>query len=226
MSALLQPLSGDLSAKDVAERQPAKLAAMEAHYHTQRDAPLLIGGIPDDETEQLRYAIEIPYALSVLAYGDPHAEVTGLDQVPREQRPPTLVVHLAFQVMVGAGTLLAALGVCFLYLRIRHPERLQARWFLRLVALCTPLGFLAVEAGWTVTEVGRQPWIIYGVMRTKDALSPMPGLVWPLVMSLLVYAILALVVWVVMLRLVRTLEQRSAAPSAPAGPPWLSSCSW
>jgi cytochrome d ubiquinol oxidase subunit I len=215
--ALLQPLSGDLSAKDVAQRQPAKLAAMEALYRTQRRAPLLIGGIPDDARQEVRYGIEIPAALSVLAFADPDAEVTGLDRLPAEERPPTLVVHLAFQIMVGTGMLLALLGLAYFFLRWRKPAALESRRFLRVVALATPLGFVAVEAGWTVTEVGRQPWIIYGVMRTRDAVSPMPGLVWPLVFSIFVYAILAAVVAIIMVRLVRLLERPTPREAAPRG---------
>ena len=106
------PLSGDFAAKSVARRQPAKLAAMEAHYHTQGGAPLIIGGLPNDATERVAYAIEIPYGLSILAHGDPHAEVTGLDRIPPADQPPTRVVHLAFQVMVGAGVAMAVLGLC------------------------------------------------------------------------------------------------------------------
>jgi cytochrome d ubiquinol oxidase subunit I len=211
LSALLQPLSGDLSAKDVARRQPATLAAMEALYHTQRGAPLLLLGLPDDERQTVDYAIEIPYALSWLAFGDPHAEVQGLDRVPRDEWPNTRVCHVAFQLMVGAGMLLALLSLAYLYLRWRKPHALTSRAFLRVVALCTPLGFLAVEAGWTVTEVGRQPWIIYQVMRTRDAVSPMPGLAWPLYGSLFVYALLTVIVIAIMLRLVRVLEARPGA---------------
>ena len=206
IAALLQPLSGDLSAKDVARRQPAKLAAMEALYRTQRGAPLVLGGLPNDAEQRVDYAIEIPYGLSVLAHGDPHAEVIGLDRIPVDERPPTRVVHVAFQLMVGAGMLLAALSVCYLWLRFRRRAIASLRWFLWLVALSTPLGFLAVEAGWTVTEVGRQPWIIYGVMRTSEAVTPMPGLVWPLLSTVVVYAILTVVLVVVMVRLVRSVE--------------------
>jgi cytochrome d ubiquinol oxidase subunit I len=215
--ALLQPLSGDFSAKDVARRQPAKLAAMEAHYHTERGAPLVLGGIPDDRTQRVRYAIEIPYALSILAHGDPEAEVLGLNDIPADLRPPTLVCHLAFQLMVGCGSVLALLALLFLFLRRRRPQLLESPRFLRLVALCTPLGFLAVEAGWVVTEVGRQPWIIYGVMKTRDALSPMPGLVWPLLASLTVYAILIAVVALLMGRMVRKIESGAEAGANGSG---------
>jgi cytochrome d ubiquinol oxidase subunit I len=211
VAALLQPLSGDHSAKDVAVRQPAKLAAMEALYKTQREAPLAIGGIPDDQAEQLRYAIEIPYALSVLAFADPHAEVTGLDRIPEDQRPPTVVCHFAFQIMVSVGTLLAGVALLFFAAQRFRPAWLAHRRFLWLLVACTPLGFLAVEAGWTCTEVGRQPWIIYGVMRTKDALSPMPGLWVSLLGTCVLYALLGTVAAAVLWRLITALEAGNEA---------------
>jgi len=217
VSALLQPLSGDFSAKSVARRQPAKLAAMEALYETQRGAPLLLGGLPDDATQRVRYGIEIPYALSVLAHGDPHAEVIGLDRIPEDERPPTLICHLAFQLMVGAGTAMAIVALLFGFLRWRRPQALHAPGFLRLVTWMTPVGFVAVEAGWTVTEVGRQPWIVYGVMRTRDAVSPMPGLIVPLIGTLCVYALLSVVTGLVMLRLVRATEVRPTTGVASHG---------
>jgi cytochrome d ubiquinol oxidase subunit I len=207
VGALLQPLSGDLSAKDVAKRQPAKLAAMEALYETQRGAPLLLGGIPDDEARTVRHAIEIPRGLSFLAFADFDAEVMGLDRVPRDQWPPTMITHFAFQIMVGLGTLMAAVGAGFLLLRWRRPQLLNHRLVLAIITACTPLGFLAVEAGWTVTEVGRQPWIIYGVMRTADAVSPMPGLQWSFLSIMLVYGLLGAVTWFVVVRLIRANER-------------------
>lgn len=209
--ALLQPLSGDLSAKDVARRQPAKLAAMEAHYHTARGAPLVLGGLPNEAGQRVDYAIELPSMLSVLAFGDPDAEVIGLDRIPPSERPPVLVCHLAFQIMVGVGGLLALVAVGSLWLRWRRPRLLDAPAFLRVVALCTPLGFLAVEAGWVVTEVGRQPWIIYRVLKTADAVSPMPGLQWPLFATLFTYALLSAVVVALMVRLVRVAEASGLA---------------
>lgn len=218
VAALLQPLSGDLSAKDVAKRQPAKLAAMEALYETQRGAPLLIGGIPDDEAKTVHHALEIPRGLSFLAFADPDAEVTGLDRIPRDQWPPTSITHFAFQIMVGLGTLMAAVGAGFLLLRWRRPQLLNHRAVLSVITACTPLGFLAVEAGWTVTEVGRQPWIIYGVMRTADAVSPMPGLQWSFFSIMAVYGLLGAVTWFVVVRLIRANERavgmREEEPSA------------
>jgi cytochrome d ubiquinol oxidase subunit I len=206
ISALLQPISGDHSAKDVARRQPVKLAAMEALYHSERGAPLLLGGIPDDARQEVHYGLRIPYALSVLAFGDPQAEVVGLERVPKNERPPTLVCHFAFQIMVGAGTWLALLALAFLLLSWKRPALLAHATFLRLVAASTPLGFLAVEAGWVVTEVGRQPWIIYGVMKTRDAVTPMPGITYTLLASLIVYALLTMVVALILTRLIARAE--------------------
>jgi cytochrome bd ubiquinol oxidase subunit I len=217
IAALLQPLSGDRSAKHVAQYQPAKLAAMEAHYHTERDATLLIGGIPDDDARQVHGAIEVPYLLSFLAFNDPHAEVIGLDRIPRELWPPTRICHFAFEIMIGAGTLLALLGLLFLALRARRPAWIESRPFLLSVALATPLGFIAVEAGWTVTEVGRQPWIIYGILRTRDAVSPMPGLVYPLSAIVLVYGLLSVVTYAVMARLIHAIEAAAPREASPNG---------
>jgi len=194
VAALLQPLSGDFSARQVAERQPVKLAAMEGQFRTQRGAPLRIGGWPDEEAETTRGAIEVPYGLSLLAFHDPHAEVQGLDAVPRADRPPVHVVHVAFQVMVGCGTVISGVAVLAGLLAWRRRGLPDQRWFLKLLVACGPLGLIAVEAGWTVTEVGRQPWIVHGVLRTADVVTPMPGLVVPLVVFTTVYALLAFVV--------------------------------
>ncbi|MEN9509318.1 MAG: hypothetical protein RLZZ621_1881 [Gemmatimonadota bacterium] len=179
-AALLQPLSGDWSARDVAERQPVKLAAMEGHLRTG-PAAFVIGGWPNGETLEHTGAIEIPGALSWLLRGDAQAVVPGLDAVPVADRPPVAIVHTAFQLMVACGSVMAALALWGLW---RWWQRRQQRGialpddrrFLLAVLLCAPLGFIALEAGWTVTEVGRQPWIVQDFMRTADAVTPMPGL--------------------------------------------------
>jgi len=208
VAAILQPISGDYSAKDVAERQPAKLAAMESHFKTEKSADLIIGGIPDEENEKVNYAIRIPGMLSFLAHGDFSAEVTGLDRIPEEEHPPVLVTHIAFQLMVAAGFAMMVVGLFYLYFYWRNRAMIFRRWFLWLVGVCTPLGFLAVEAGWTVTEVGRQPWIIYGIMKTEDAVSPMPGLQYTLYLIAALYLLLtALVSWL-MYRQIITLADR------------------
>jgi cytochrome d ubiquinol oxidase subunit I len=197
ISTPLQIFSGDRSAKHLAEHQPTKLAAAEAVFETKRGAGLSIGGWPDEEAGKLNYALEIPYALSILGKGTPDAEIEGLDRVPRADWPPVAVVHVAFQVMVGCG--MAMLGVCALGGFLWWRKRLFSRRFLGLAMLSGPLGLIALEAGWTVTEVGRQPWILRGIMRTADAVTPMPGLIVPFTAFTILYLILGGVV-VVLLR--------------------------
>jgi cytochrome d ubiquinol oxidase subunit I len=192
-AALLQPLSGDLLAQMVADTQPAKLAAMEGQFETEAGAPLRIGGLPDPESRTTRWAIEIPYGLSLLSHHDPHATVTGLNDIPRENWPNTVLVHLSFQVMVACGGVMALLALAAGLLAWRR-RSLERRWLLRSLVFTSPLGVLAIEAGWFVTELGRQPWIIQGVMRTRDALTPMPGLVVPLVTITAVYVVLGVIV--------------------------------
>jgi cytochrome bd ubiquinol oxidase subunit I len=194
VTAMLQLLSGDLLAKSVAHHQPAKLAAFEALFRTQEGAPFLLGGVPDADRQHVRYGIEIPYGLSLLLYLDPRARVAGLDTVPRADWPPVAVVHLAFQVMVAAGFIMAGLAVWAAWRWWRGHGLEQETGLLRGLALASPIGFLAIEAGWIVTEVGRQPWIIYGVMRTSEAVTPMPGLWVPMITFTLLYGVLGLVV--------------------------------
>ncbi len=200
VAALAAPLSGDLSAKHLAKHQPVKFAAMEGQWETQKGAPLRIGGWPDEDAETTRYALEIPYALSFMAHMDPHAEVMGLKAVPREDRPPVAVVHMAFQFMVAVGTFMMGVGILGGWLAWRRRRIPDERWYLRLVVLCAPLGLLAIEAGWTVTEVGRQPWIIQGVMRTSEAVTPNTGLMAPFMAILAVYLFLAFAVFIALRR--------------------------
>lgn len=194
VAAVLQPISGDISAKDIAVRQPAKLAAMEAHFETEKGAPLILGGIPDEETKEVNYAIKIPGALSFLAHGDFEAEVKGLDQFPEEHHPPVLVTHFAFQIMVGLGMMLVGLSLLYFFSIWKKKQWQSERWFLWLFVVATPLGFLALEAGWTVTEVGRQPWIIYEIMLTKDAVTPIPGIKYSFFIFTAIYLSLAAIV--------------------------------
>ena len=207
VAALLQPLSGDYSAKDVAQRQPAKLAALEALYQTSKPADLVIGGIPNDKEERVEYAIHLPGFLSFLAHGDFNAEVTGLDKFPKHERPPVLITHIAFQIMVAAGFFLAFIAVLYLLFSWKWKQNLEKKWWLWLIALATPLGFIAVEAGWTVTEVGRQPWIIYGVMKTKDAVSVMPGLSYSFYLITAIYLLLSLIIFWLMKRQIKTVPE-------------------
>ena len=204
-AALLQPISGDISARSVARYQPAKLAAMESHFVTAAGVPLLIGGWPDMEKREVRYAIKIPYGLSLLAFHDPQAVVKGLDQFPREDWPNVPIVHTAFQIMVALGTYLAlvSLWICWMALRRRDPA--SNRLLLWSIGAAAPMGFIAIEAGWTVTEVGRQPWTVYGILRTADAVTPMPGLIVPFLLFTLLYCFLGIVVvWLLYRQIIRS----------------------
>ena len=194
VAAVLQPLSGDISAKDVAERQPAKLAAMEAHFKTEKNASLILGGIPNIQENKVDYAIKIPGALSFLAHGDFHAEVKGLDSIPKENHPPVAITHYAFQIMVGLGMIMVILSILYFIALWKKRSWLTKSWLLKFFVAATPMGFIAVEAGWTVTEVGRQPWIIHNVMRTADAVTPMPGIVYSFYLFSAVYLSLAIIV--------------------------------
>jgi len=217
VAAILQPISGDLSAKDVAERQPAKLAAMEALFKSETSAPLLIGGIPDEKNERVNYAIELPGMLSFLVHGNFYDEVKGLDTVPKEDHPPVLITHIAFQVMVGIGVLLMSLSLLF-FLAFRWKTLLDKRWFLLLFAIATPMGFIAVEAGWTVTEVGRQPWIIWGIMRTADAVTPMPGIRYSFYIFTAVYVLLTIIVLFLLKRQIQAVPRLYASAEEKINP--------
>lgn len=207
-AALIIPLSGDLLAKEVAVRQPVKLAAMEAHFHTEEGAGLYIGGIPDEDTQTVRFGVQIPYALSFLAFGDINAEVKGLDAVPRELWPPVTITHIAFQIMVAAGSAMALISLIALVRYRKRKTAWEEPWFLRCLMFATPLGMIAIEAGWTVTEVGRQPWIVYGIIKTKDAVTPMPGLAIPFAVFMAIYVLLAAMVVFLLRRQVKALHAR------------------
>lgn len=170
MAAIVAPIqifAGDLHGLNTLEHQPAKLAAMEGHYETQRGAPLVLFGWPDNEAAETKYAIEIPKLGSLILTHDWEGELKGLKAFPREDWPPTPVVFWSFRIMVGLGLLMALLGFASLYCRWRG-RLYEAPWLHRAAIVMGPSGFVAVLAGWVTTEVGRQPWTIYGVMRTAD----------------------------------------------------------
>lgn len=200
VTALLQPVVGDLSAKHVAKAQPVKLAAMEGQFETERGAPLRLGGLPNVETGEVPYAVDIPKGLSILAFADPDAEVKGLKDFPRDEWPPVAKVHVAFQVMVGTGSAMALLALVTLGWRWRkkawpHGRKLMWAWL-----VSGPLGVVAMEAGWLVTEWGRQPWILRGVMRTADAVTPVPHLAAPFWTFTAVYLFLGVTVVLLLVR--------------------------
>lgn len=207
LAACIQPISGDISAKDVAERQPAKLAAMEALFKTERNAPLVIGGVPDTANQRVDYAIEIPGLLSFMTTGDINGEVTGLDQIPKDNQPPVAITHYAFQVMVGLGMVMVLISLIYFFAVWKKKHWLESNWLLKLFVIATPMGFIAIEAGWTVTEVGRQPWIIHGFMRTADAVTPMPGISYSFYLFTAVYISLALIVALLLYRQITMVDK-------------------
>ncbi|MBB4908598.1 cytochrome ubiquinol oxidase subunit I [Actinophytocola algeriensis] len=192
---------GDWIANTVADNQPAKLAAMEGQYETTAGAGLSIGGIYQDN--KLRYALEIPYGLSLLIHHDPDGVVPGLEEVPADERPPVNVVHLAYNVMVAIGLALLALAAWFGLVWWRRRRLPRTAWFLRAAAVAGVAAVVAMEAGWITTEVGRQPWIVHGLMRTEDAVSPAAGLSWGLVAVIAVYTVLTVFTVVVLRGLAR-----------------------
>lgn len=194
VGAILAPISGDIAAKSVAKRQPVKLAAMEAHFETEKGASFLIGGIPNEEAETVKYGIKIPKLLSFLVDGNPNSEVKGLKEFPKEFWPPVAVTHFAFQIMIFFGTVMMGISMLYLFARFFRKDWLRKEWLLKLFVISIPFGYIALEAGWTVTEVGRQPWIIYGIMKTAEAVTPMPGIQYSFYLFTLIFISLSLII--------------------------------
>jgi cytochrome d ubiquinol oxidase subunit I len=195
LAAPAQVVVGDWAARTVADQQPVKLAALEGLAKTTKGAPEHILGWYDDG--DVKYGIKIPKLLSLLAYHDPNATVKGLDTVPPDQRPPVNIVRIAFQTMVGFGTLMALLGVFYLVVWYRKRRLPVSPWFFRAVFVAGPVSVVVLIAGWVTTEVGRQPWVVYGVMRTREAVTGADGIPVGYATLALVYLGVALgVVWV------------------------------
>ena len=187
IAAVTQPFVGHVLGFGLDERQPAKLAAFELAETTESPSPLRLGGVVVDG--EVVGAIDIPVLGSLIAMNSLDDPVPGLDTIPEEDRPPVNITHLAFQTMVGVGTLLAAGVTWFWVQRWRGRDLLTKRWFLRAAAAAGPLAVIALEAGWVATEVGRQPWVVYGVMRTPDAVGDYTSALWWLLgISALIYA--------------------------------------
>jgi cytochrome d ubiquinol oxidase subunit I len=200
---------GDLAARHVAEHQPAKLAAMEAIFHTRSGVPESLGGIAING--QLYGAIEIPNALSFLISGDPNSTVTGLDQFPQKDWPDVNVVHISFDIMVGCGFLLLGLAIWFLVISLRRRRLPQSPWFWRGATVSGVAAAAALECGWIVTEVGRQPWVVYGQLRTADAVNTAPGLALGLVVLVPVYTVLTITT----IAILRRMAQRPLTDDPP-----------
>ena len=176
LAAPAQGIVGDWAGRAVAERQPTKLAAFEGLPRTEKGAPITLGGYYSERDNEVKLGIPIPYLLSLLAFHDPNATVEGLDAVPPEDRPPVNVVRYAFQAMVGLGTVLGLLAAWHLLAWWRLGRMPRSPWFHRAVIAAGPLAVIALIAGWVATEVGRQPWVVYGVMRTEQAVTDAGGL--------------------------------------------------
>lgn len=212
-AAPVQLLVGDWAAREVAVHQPVKLATLEGLQRTTKGAPEHVLGWYDEETGEIRWGIEIPKLLSLLAFHDPNATVQGLDSVPPDDRPgPVNTVRFAFQTMVGIGTGLALLAVIVLWVRWRRRRLPQSRWFYRALVLAGPASVVALIAGWVTTEVGRQPWIVYETMRVEEAVTGAGGVPVGYALLALVYLGVALGLWWVLRRL-------AAAPLGGAGDP-------
>jgi cytochrome d ubiquinol oxidase subunit I len=167
----LQILLGDLHGLNTLHHQPAKIAGMEGHWDTQAGAPLILFGWPDQPAETTRWAVEVPYLGSLILTHELKGTIRGLKEWPPQDRPPAAIIFWSFRVMAGIGFLM--LGVILIANWLRWKGRLyDSDWFLRICEACLPLGFVAVIAGWITTEVGRQPWVVYGLLHTADAVTP------------------------------------------------------
>jgi cytochrome d ubiquinol oxidase subunit I len=191
MAALVAPIqiaAGDLHGLNTLEHQPAKIAAMEGHFETRKGQPLILFGMPDMEAETTRYAVEVPKLGSLILTHDWDGEVKGLKAWPKADRPNSTIVFWSFRIMVGIGVLMAAAGIWSLWLRMRG-QLYDAPWFLRAAVAMGPAGFIAVLAGWITTEVGRQPYTVYGLLRTVDSVSAIaaPAVAASLILFIVVY---------------------------------------
>ena len=191
---------GDFSGKYLAEYQPEKLAAAEWHFETEGNAPLILYGVLDGK--EVKYALEVPYALSILAHSIPSAEVIGLDQFPDDEIPP-LYIHYLFDIMVTIGVWMTVLSAVFWIGMRRRWKMVSTKWFRWLIVLGGPLSIVAIEAGWWMAEVGRQPWILRGLMRTEDAATTSGHVDTMLILFCLLYVVLGIGVIVVLRRMFR-----------------------
>lgn len=205
----LQIVVGDWAARYVAAEQPAKLAAMEGLYRSEHGVPESIGGLYHHDA--LHGAIRVPGGLSLLTHGNTHAYVAGLDGVPADQRPPVNIVHLSFDTMVGIGFFLLALGAWLAWTWWRRRDLPGSPWFLRAVTVSGVAAVIAMEAGWVTTEVGRQPWIVYGLLRVNDAVNPAGGIGWGFPALVAVYVVLT----VATVYVLRYMVRRRPVPVAP-----------
>jgi cytochrome d ubiquinol oxidase subunit I len=184
----LQIVAGDLHGLNTQEHQPAKVAAMEAHWTSMNGAPLILFAVPDPEQERNHFEIAIPKVASLILKHDLEGRVTGLKEFSPEDRPPVGWVFYCFRLMVGIGLLMLVAGWAGV-VQLRRDRLERTTWLLRLLPWMIPSGFVAILAGWFTTEIGRQPWVVYGLMRTSEAVTPIPpgGVASSLALFVLVY---------------------------------------
>src|SRR6201996_946157 len=210
-AVLLQGVSGDALARMVARTQPVKLASLEGQFQTESGAPLRIGGLPDPSLRETKYALEIPHGLSLLAFHRFNARVSGLEDFPQIDWPNVPLVHIAFQIMVGLGSVLSLIALWGAWIAWKAAPITTHPQFLRVLRIATPLGFLALEAGWMVTELGRQPWIISGILRTQDAVTEFPHLQLPFLLVTVLYCVLGCIaVWLLAAHVIADPRNRDA----------------
>ena len=224
MSVPAQILIGDLHGLNTREHQPAKLAAIEAHWETSSRVPLILFAIPDQEAETNHLEISVPVLGSLILAHDPNGTIQGLKDFPKEDRAPVIVPFFAFRIMVGLGVIMLLIVMTSWWLRFRR-DLYITEWYLRVCQYSAPIGFIAVLAGWTTTEVGRQPWTVYGLMRTADSVTPSLSTA-DVALSLVGYMIVYLIMYpaggLMMMRLVKrgpADQQHDAVESGrPRGP--------
>ncbi|MEJ8567662.1 cytochrome ubiquinol oxidase subunit I [Elongatibacter sediminis] len=222
MAAVVAPAQavvGDLHGLNTQQHQPAKVAAMEGHFETRRGAPLILFGMPDMEAGETRHALEIPKLGSLILAHDPDGEVTGLDAFPRADWPNVPIVFWTFRIMVGIALLMIAFGLTGAFLAWRR-RLFGSSTFLRWAIAMGPQGFIALLAGWFVTEAGRQPYLVYGLIRTADVASPIgaPGVAGSLLAFVVVYLLVFAAGTFYLLRLMRRIPEEIGMRSLKQGP--------
>lgn len=210
----LQILAGDLHGLNTLEHQPAKIAALEAHWDTEEGAPLALFAWPDSEAESNHFEIAVPHLGSLILTHDWNGKLVGLKDFPVDERPPVAPIFFSFRIMVGIGMLMLFAGMAGLWLAWRR-RLFDTRWYHRYLVAMIPSGFIAVLAGWITTEMGRQPYTVYGLMRTSDSLSPVaaPSVLATLITFVIVYGIVFGSGLYYIMRVVRSGPEKAPAPS-------------
>ncbi|MGZ5496975.1 MAG: cytochrome ubiquinol oxidase subunit I, partial [Candidatus Aminicenantales bacterium] len=205
VSAVLQLGSGHLHSMQVTRTQPEKMAAFEAHWKTMDGAPFTVFGIPDEKNERTLLAVRIPKMLSMLVHLDPEGRVLGLDEFPKDERPPVFLPFAGYHLMILFGLLFILMGVWGVWLQARK-KLATSRAYLKLVLFAVPLPYLANETGWIAAEVGRQPWAVFRVLRTSEAVStvvPAGNILFSIVVFSLIYALIGVAGLTIILRTIR-----------------------